>query len=69
MASLRVTVIDVGWGDSLLLEADNSSGPYYALIDSNDTSTLRSSYIYVKRFFEKRKLLCLLRRNCLSGSC
>jgi len=58
MTSLRATVIDVGWGDSLLLESDDGSGsrPYYALIDSNDTSTLRSSYIYVKRFLEKKKV-------------
>lgn len=58
MTSLRVTVIDVGWGDSLLLQSDDGSGsgPHYALIDSNDTSTLRSSYIYVKRFFEKNKV-------------
>jgi len=56
MNTLRATLIDVGWGDSVLLESDDGLGPYYALIDSNDTSTLRSSYMFLKRFFEKKKL-------------
>jgi competence protein ComEC len=56
MSSLRVTLIDVGWGDSLLLESEDVTGAHYALIDSNDTSTLRSSYIFLKRFFEKRAI-------------
>lgn len=52
-----MTLIDVGWGDSLLLESvDNRGNAYYALIDSNDTSTLRSSHILLKRFFEKKKV-------------
>lgn len=54
MSLLRVTLIDVGWGDSLLLESvDSHKAWHYALIDSNDTSTLRSSHIYLKRFFER----------------
>ena len=53
MSSFRVTLIDVGWGDSLLLESDDGC---YALIDSNDTSTLRSSYMFLKRFFEKKNV-------------
>jgi beta-lactamase superfamily II metal-dependent hydrolase len=57
MSCLRVTLIDVGWGDSLLLESeDNHGNVYYGLIDSNDTSTLRSSHIFLKRFFEKKKV-------------
>ena len=56
MSSLRVTLIDVGWGDSLLLESEDVTGAHYALIDSNDTSTLRSSYIFLKRFFEKKAI-------------
>jgi beta-lactamase superfamily II metal-dependent hydrolase len=57
MSKLRATLIDVGWGDSILLESQDSTGTeYYALIDSNDTSTLRSSYIFLKRFFEKKGL-------------
>ncbi len=57
MSKLRTTLIDVGWGDSLLLESQDSTGTdHYALIDSNDTSTLRSSHIFLKRFFERKKL-------------
>lgn len=55
MSLLRVTFIDVGWGDSVLLEAQDAADDWhYALIDSNDTATFRSSYIFVKRFFERR---------------
>ncbi len=55
MSTLRVTLIDVGWGDSLLLESiDNAGNEHYALIDSNDTKNNRSSYIYLKRFFERK---------------
>lgn len=56
MSSLRVTLIDVGWGDSLLLESEDHTGAHYALIDSNDTSQFRSSYIFLKRFFEKKAI-------------
>ena len=56
MNVLRLTVIDVGWGDSLLLETGDTAsqtGWHFALIDSNDTATLRSSYIFLKRHFER----------------
>jgi len=54
---LRATLIDVGWGDSVLLESvDRSGKSHYALIDSNDTATVCSSYIFLKRFFERRKI-------------
>ena len=53
MASLKVTLINVGWGDSILLESEDGGIPHYGLIDSNDTSTLRSSYIFLRRYFEK----------------
>ena len=57
MSRLRVTLIDVGWGDSLLLESEDDQGnAHYGLIDSNDTSTLRSSHIFLKRFFEKKNM-------------
>lgn len=37
MSYLKVTLIDVGWGDSILLEAsDDSDRPRFAIIDSND---------------------------------
>lgn len=54
MSTLRVTLIDVGWGDSIFLEIDGNGQQHYALIDSNDSPTLRSSYIFVQRFFEKK---------------
>jgi beta-lactamase superfamily II metal-dependent hydrolase len=53
---LRLTIIDVGMGDSLLLESIDGSGTsHYALVDSNDSTYLRSSYIFLKRFFERKK--------------
>jgi competence protein ComEC len=52
---LRLTMIDVGWGDSIFLESvDTSNGSHYALVDCNDTAYARSSYIFLKRFFEKK---------------
>lgn len=55
MSNLSVTLIDVGWGDSILIESQDSNRNYsYALIDSNDSTYLRSSYIFLKRYFEKR---------------
>ena len=57
MSKLCLTVIDVGWGDSLLVETEDSHGfQHFGLIDSNDTSTLRSSHIFLKRFFEREGL-------------
>jgi beta-lactamase superfamily II metal-dependent hydrolase len=54
MTKLTVTLIDVGWGDSLLIEAtDDHDETHYGLVDSNDTATLRSSFIFLKRHFEK----------------
>lgn len=55
MSTLNVTLIDVGWGDSILIEyEDNQLKPHYGLIDSNDSDTLRSSYIFLKRYFERK---------------
>jgi competence protein ComEC len=54
---LRLTMIDVGWGDSIFLESIDSRGKsHYALVDCNDTTYSRSSYIFLKRFFEKRNV-------------
>jgi beta-lactamase superfamily II metal-dependent hydrolase len=40
MSYLKVTLIDVGWGDSILIEASDPtfSRPRFALIDSNDNA-------------------------------
>ncbi len=54
MSQLNVTLIDVGWGDSILIEWGDGWDTRYALIDSNDTSTLRSSHIFLRRFFERK---------------
>ena len=53
---LRLTIIDVGMGDSLFLESIDGRGTsHYALIDSNDSTYSRSSYIFHRRFFEKKQ--------------
>lgn len=55
MSKLSITLIDVGWGDSLLIDIEDSAGQsHYGLVDCNDTSTQRSSYLFVKRFLERR---------------
>ena len=33
MSELNVTLIDVGWGDSILIEFKNQGKPKYGLID------------------------------------
>lgn len=55
MHRFEATFIDVGWGDSILLEAaEDGQEPVFALIDCNDSANLRSSLIFVKRHFERR---------------
>jgi len=58
MDKLSVTLIDVGWGDSILIEAgtEGNPRPRYGLIDSNDQENLCSSFIFLKRYFERRKV-------------
>jgi competence protein ComEC len=57
MSNLSVTLIDVGWGDSVFIESQDSNGVFsYALIDSNDESDLRSSYIFLRKYFERKKI-------------
>jgi len=57
MSWLRATLIDVGWGDSILLESEDDYGTHhFALIDSNDTASFRSSYIFLRRYFERKKI-------------
>ena len=55
MSSLSVTLIDVGWGDSILLTWKDGPDYRFGIIDSNDTVHLQSSYIYLKRFSKKRE--------------
>ena len=57
MSTLNITLIDVAWGDSIFIESINDQGiPFYALIDSNDTSTSKSSYIFLKKLFERQEI-------------
>ena len=55
MSYLKVTLIDVGWGDSILIEASDSTPgatrPKFALIDSNDNAD--SSYWPTLNFLRK----------------
>jgi beta-lactamase superfamily II metal-dependent hydrolase len=53
MTELRATLIDVGWGDSILLQSSTDTTCVYGLIDSNDTTYNRSSFIFLKKFFER----------------
>jgi len=54
MARLQVTLIDVGWGDSILIESVDDGGQRKcALVDCNDYETERSALIFVKRFFDR----------------
>jgi competence protein ComEC len=54
---LNATLINVGWGDSIFLETIDANGQsHFGLIDSNDTTYLRSSFIYLKRYFEKKDI-------------
>ena len=57
MPKLKVTLIDVGWGDSIFIESEDSNcNKFYALIDSNDSGNIKSTYIFLKRFFEKEQI-------------
>lgn len=54
MRQLWATFIDVGWGDSLLLELEDGSPTHrFALIDSNDTTNWPNSYGFLKRHLER----------------
>lgn len=54
MASLSATLIDVGWGDSILIESlEDGGGRHLGLVDCNDYETERSSLIFVKRYLER----------------
>jgi beta-lactamase superfamily II metal-dependent hydrolase len=54
MAELSITFLDVGWGDSILLEAVDDAGyRHFGLVDSNDTTNWPTSRVYLKRHFER----------------
>lgn len=54
---LEAILIDVGWGDSILIEhEDENKHIHRALIDSNDTEYLRSSQIFLRKYFIQKKI-------------
>lgn len=55
MPELIVHMIDVGWGESLLLEHQDAAGRWhYALIDSNDSRTRTNSSDYIEWLLDLR---------------
>ena len=57
MSKFKIILIDVGWGDSILLESTDTSGQIkYGLVDSNDTVYNRSSFIFLKKYFERKNI-------------
>lgn len=63
MSLLRVTLIDVGWGDSVFIESYTDTAAHYALVDCNDTVNYRSAYIFLKRFFERQDVRFPVQHN------
>lgn len=56
MGMLNITLIDVGWGDSIFIEhIDDAGNPYYGLIDSNDSKEIQSTRIFIDRFFRLKR--------------
>lgn len=53
---LRVTLIDVGWGDSIFIEALDGESRSLALIDSNDTTYRLSSFMYIDKYFTRNEI-------------
>ena len=50
MTLLRVIVLDVGWGDAILLETRDSNDQWhFAVVDSNDTSSNQFTLNFLKR--------------------
>lgn len=52
---LKIIFIDVGWGDSILIEATDTYGvSHFALVDCNDTTNSLSGRNFLKRYFERQ---------------
>lgn len=50
MEKLRVIILDVGWGDSILIESEDNQGElHFAVVDSNDTSKNQFTLNFLKR--------------------
>lgn len=51
---MAITLIDVGWGDSILIDAEDDAGDRrFALIDCNDYGRQRTALPFVKRYLER----------------
>ena len=56
MGILNITLIDVGWGDSIFIEhVDAANNRHYGLIDSNDSKEIKSTRIFIERFFRLKR--------------
>ena len=56
MGILNVTLIDVGWGDSIFIEhVDEHGVPHYGLVDSNDSKGVKSTRTFIERFFRLKR--------------
>ena len=54
MTELSITLIDVGWGDCILVDARDDAGDRrFGLIDCNDYERQRTALAFVKRYFER----------------
>lgn len=54
MAELSVTLIDVGWGDCILVDSVNDNGHHsFGLVDCNDYERQRTGLAFLKRYFER----------------
>lgn len=55
MAELSITLIDVGWGDCIIVDSISDTGDHkYGLIDCNDYERQRAAMAFVKRYFERQ---------------
>jgi competence protein ComEC len=53
MSKLSITLINVGWGDSIFIESEDSNlVKHFALIDSNDKGKMCSSLTFLRRYFQ-----------------
>lgn len=54
---LKAILIDVGWGDSILIEhEDDNKNIFRALVDSNDKEYTQSSLIFLRKYFIREKI-------------
>ena len=55
MQSLTVTIVEAGWGDSILVESSDGAGEQrFALVDCNDSKESPLSRCFVRRTLERR---------------